>query len=133
VMELVNALYKGADDRSAQGRAVLGEGLEAAVLLLAPIVPHMTDVLWRSLGHAQSVADAAWPEADAEAMERESLTLVVQVNGKVRGRLDVAVDLDQATLERMALEEPNVQRMIAGKTVRKLVIVPGRLVNVVAN
>lgn len=133
VMELVNALYKGADDRSVQGRAVLGEGLEAAVLLLAPIVPHMTDVLWRSLGHAQSVADAAWPEADAEAMERESLTLVVQVNGKVRGRLDVAVDLDQATLERMALEEPNVQRMIAGKTVRKLVIVPGRLVNVVAN
>jgi leucyl-tRNA synthetase len=132
VMELVNALYKGVDDDSPQGRVVLAEGLDAAVLLLAPIVPHIADELWRALGHDQAVVDAAWPEADADALARDTVTLVIQVNGKVRGRLEAAVDADQATLERMALEEPNVQRMIAGKTVRKLIIVSGRLINVVA-
>jgi len=132
VMELVNTLYKAVDDDSAQGRAVLHEGLEATVLLLAPMVPHISHVLWRELGHGQPVVDAPWPQVDAAALVQDSLELVVQVNGKLRGHLQVAVDASRDAVEQAALNEPNVQRFIEGKTVRKVIVVPGRLVNVVA-
>ncbi len=133
VMELVNTLYKAADDQSPQGRAVMQEGLEAAVLILAPIVPHVTQELWQAMGHDGMVLDANWPEVDESALEQDTLELVVQVNGKVRGKVAVAADADSAAVEGAALAEGNVQRFIEGKTVRKVIVVPGRLVNVVAN
>ena len=133
VMELVNALYKGIEDDSDQGRAVLQEGLQAAVLLLAPIVPHACHRLWQELGHVTPVLDAAWPRVDESALVQDSLELVVQVNGKRRGQIQVAVDAERDVLEAAALEEPNVGRFIEGKTVRKVIVVPGRLINVVAN
>ncbi|MCK8516238.1 leucine--tRNA ligase [Methylonatrum kenyense] len=132
-MELVNALYKAIDDDSDQGRAVLQEGLESTVLLLAPIVPHVCDRLWQELGHAEPILDAAWPTVDETALLQDSLELVVQVNGKRRGQILVPVDAARDALEAAALEEPNVGRFIEGKTVRKVIVVPGRLVNVVAN
>ena len=133
VMELVNALYKGIEDDSDQGRAVLQEGLQAAVLLLAPIVPHACHRLWQELGHVTPVLDAAWPRVDESALVQDSLELVVQVNGKRRGQIQVPVDAERDVLEAAALEEPNVGRFIEGKTVRKVIVVPGRLINVVAN
>ncbi len=133
VMELVNTLYKAADDDSAQGRAVLQEGLEAAVLLLAPIVPHVTHELWQALGRDGAVVDAPWPVADPEAMAQDKLELVVQVNGKLRGHIRVPVDAARDHVEASALAEPNVQRFVNGKQVRKVIVVPGKLVNVVAN
>ncbi|MEX2337488.1 MAG: leucine--tRNA ligase, partial [Aquisalimonadaceae bacterium] len=133
VMELVNALYKVVDDTSAQGRAVLQEGLEAAVLLLAPIVPHITHALWQTLGNRQPVVDAPWPEHDPEALVQDRLELVVQVNGKLRGHIHVDADAPKDAVEQVALAEPNVQRFIDGKTIRKVIVVPGRLVNVVAS
>ena len=133
VMELVNALYKGADDASDQGRAVLQEGLESAVLLLAPIVPHVCHALWQALGHDSSLMETPWPTLDERALVQDSLELVVQVNGKRRGQIRVPVDAARDLLETAALEEPNVVRFIEGKTVRKVIVVPGRLVNVVAN
>jgi leucyl-tRNA synthetase len=131
VMELINALSRN-QDSSEQGRAVLQEGLESAVLLLAPIVPHCTDALWRALGHAaEPLLDAPWPQADKRAMVRDEVDIVVQVNGKKRAQINVAMDSPQAELEAAALAHANVQRSIGNKTVVKIVVVPGRLINVV--
>jgi leucyl-tRNA synthetase len=131
VMELVNALQKAAaaDDAT---RAVKQEGLEACVLLLAPIVPHTTEVLWEALGHAPgSLLDTPWPVADSAALVRDELNIVVQVNGKKRAELAVPADLDTASVEAAALADPQVARHLEGLTVRKVVVIPGRLVNIV--
>jgi len=132
-MELINALYKFTDgeDDSPQGRAVMQEALEAVVRTLAPIVPHITHELWQALGHAAAVIDAAWPQVDAAALVKDSVELVVQVNGKLRTRITVPAIADKETIEQAALTDDNVQRHIAGQHVRKIVIVPGRLVNIV--
>jgi leucyl-tRNA synthetase len=130
IMELMNALGR-AEDRSAQGRAIMHEALEAVVLMLAPITPHVCHVLWRELGHAEDVIDARWPEHDPGALVQHSVEIVVQVNGKLRGRVSVAADASREAIEQAALAEPNVQRFVEGQAVKKIVIVPGKLVNVV--
>ena len=130
VMELLNALTRS-DDATPQGRAVKQEAYAAITLLLCPMVPHICETLWRELGHAESVMTARWPLADAAARVRERIELVVQVNGKLRGRVAVAADADRESVENAALAEPSVQRFIEGRTVRKVVVVPGKLVNVV--
>lgn len=107
------------------------EALEVVVLMLSPIVPHVTHTLWHALGHGQAVIECGWPEVDASALVQESVELVVQVNGKVRGRISVAADAQQADIEAAASGEENVLKHITGKPVRKIIIVPGKLVNVV--
>ncbi|HEB99354.1 MAG TPA: leucine--tRNA ligase [Thiotrichales bacterium] len=130
VMELVNAIGRFGDESPA-GRAVVQEALETVVLLLAPIVPHACHALWQALGHEDAVVNARWPEADESALSQESVQIVVQVNGKVRARIQVPADADKATVEAAALADSNVQRFTEGKTVRKVIVVPGKLVNVV--
>ena len=130
VMELMNALGKF-DDRSAQGRAVMHEALEIVVLGLAPIVPHACHVLWRELGHERAVIDERWPEPDARALVRDKVEVVVQVNGKLRGRVTVPANAGEAEVREAALAEEGVQRFIDGKAIRKFVYVPGKLANVV--
>ena len=132
VMELCNEISKfsaGGD----QARAVRQEALEAAVLLLSPIVPHITHALWHRLGHDDAVVDAAWPAVDERALVKDSIELVVQINGKVRARIEAPADADKATLETMAREAPNAQKFLDGVTIRKVIVVPGKLVNIVAN
>jgi len=131
VMELTNALAKGAEDTTPNGRATLQEGLEAAVTILAPIVPHIAHSLWQALGHRDPVVDAPWPQVDEQALTRDTVALAVQVNGKLRGQVEVAADADQAACEQAALAEPNVQRFIEDKTVARVIVVPGRLINLV--
>ena len=130
VMELLNAVTRSGDS-TPQDRAVKQEAYVAITLLLSPIVPHIAESLWNALGHTGSVLKARWPAADPEALKRDSLELVVQVNGKLRGRITVPADAGQAQLEQAALNEPSVQPFVQGKTVRKIVVVQGRLVNVV--
>ena len=130
VMELLNALYKF-PDAAPQDRAVIQEALETCVLLLAPIVPHICHSLWLALGHDAAVIDCAWPEADPEALRRDEIELVVQVNGKLRGRVAVAAGADRKTAEEAALANENVQRFIEGKAIVNVIVVPGRLVNIV--
>ena len=101
--------------------------------MLSPFVPHITHVLWQSLGKTAAVVDADWPVVDDNALVQESLELVVQVNGKLRGKIQVPVDADQASIEAAARTDENVIRNLEGKTVRKVIVVPGRLVNIVAN
>jgi leucyl-tRNA synthetase len=129
-MELLNEMSRF-EDHSAQGRAVMQEALEAVVLMLSPIVPHITHTLWAALGHQQAVIDCRWPEVDETALVQESIQLVVQVNGKVRGKISVAVDAQKEEIEAAASSEENVVKHIADKPVRKIIIVPGKLVNVV--
>jgi len=129
-MELMNTLSRF-DDDSGQGRAVMQEALDAVVLMLSPIVPHITHALWYALGHQQAVVDCNWPSVDEAALVQASIALVVQVNGKVRGRIDVAPDASQEVIEAVVMDEENVQKHIADKPVRKIIVVPGKLVNVV--
>jgi leucyl-tRNA synthetase len=131
VMELVNTLYKF-DDASPQDRAVMQEALDSVVLMLAPIVPHVTHALWQALGHDGAVVDASWPALDESALARDSIELVLQVNGKLRGRVQVSVDAKTPDIEALALADENVKRFIEGKAVKKVIVVPGKLVNVVA-
>src|SRR5512139_2313338 len=130
VMELMNAVARF-DDRSPQGRAVVQEALEIVVLVLSPVVPHACHALWRELGHAGAVVDERWPEPDACALERATVEVVVQVNGKLRGRVTVPAGADEAAVREAALADANVQRFMEGKPVRKFVYVPGKLANVV--
>ncbi|MEN7343749.1 MAG: leucine--tRNA ligase [Pseudomonadota bacterium] len=130
VMELLNQVTSTNVD-SAAGQRVRQEALETAVLLLSPIVPHITHELWHALGHDNAIVDERWPSVDAEALVRDEIEIVVQVNGKLRARLQMPADAEKAALESAALTEENVKSFIADKPVRKIIVVPGRLVNIV--
>jgi len=130
VMELMNELGS-ANDGTAAGHAVTREVLEHVVLMLAPIVPHIANALWHELGYDESVAEKAWPEVDEAALVRDTVELVVQVNGKLRDRVAVAADASEEAIRETALAADNVQRHTDGKTIRKVIVVPGKLVNVV--
>jgi leucyl-tRNA synthetase len=130
VMELMNAIGRF-EDRSLQGRAVMQEALELVVLMLSPVVPHACHALWHELGHAGVLVDERWPGPDPRALERDSVEVVVQVNGKLRGRVTVPAGADEATVREAALADPNVQRFMEGRALRKFVYVPGKLANVV--
>ena len=131
VMELCNELAK-LDDAD-QSRAVLDEALKAIVLMLNPIVPHACHALWPLLGGEGDILNAPWPIVDEAALTRDSIEVVVQVNGKVRAKMSVAADATKDAIETAALEQDNVQRFLDGITVRKVIVVPGKLVNIVAN
>jgi leucyl-tRNA synthetase len=132
VMELCNELGKLDQDNS-QSQAVMDEGLRAAVLMLNPIVPHACHGLWQALGGAGDILNAPWPMVDETALSRDSIEIVVQVNGKVRAKMDAPADADKDTVETLALAQDNVQRFLENVTVRKVIVVPGKLVNIVAN
>ena len=129
-MELLNAINKF-EDSSDAGRAVEHEALEAVVIMLSPMTPHICHALWRELGHETALIDQRWPEFDESALELEMIELVVQVNGKLRGRVSVPADADKASIEQTAVADENVQRFVDGKEIRKVIVVPGRLVNIV--
>jgi len=130
VMELLNAIGRF-EDASPQGRAVVQEAFEVATISLSPIVPHVCHALWQALGHAGALIDLRWPQPDPAAVQLDTVTMVVQVNGKLRGQISVAVDASEAAIRAAALGEESVQRFVAGATPRKVVIVPRKLVNVV--
>ncbi len=101
------------------------------VLLLAPIVPHITEHIWQTLGNQGLLIDAAWPRADDSALAKSEIQLIVQVNGKLRARLSVGVDELEDDIKALALADENVSRFVADKTIKKIIVVPGRLVNIV--
>ncbi len=130
LMELRNAI--GDAQRAGQvSRAAWNEAVDNLLLLLAPIAPHITEELWQRRGHAYSIHQQPWPVWDEEIARDETITLVVQVNGKVRARIDVPADIDNAEAERIALEEENIRRYLEGQKPKKVIVVPGRLVNIV--
>jgi len=131
VMELMNSIGKF-DDRSDMSRAILQEAFESIILMLSPIVPHFCHSLWTELSPGSvSIEDQAWPEFDESALQRDELEIIVQVNGKLRGRINVPTDADRNEVEKTALADDNVKRFVDGMAIAKVIVVPGRLVNIV--
>jgi leucyl-tRNA synthetase len=125
-MKILNAL-----DEVENWNATTAEGLSILLRLLSPIAPHIAHHLWRELGFGDDVMRAPWPEPDPAALEQDEVELVVQVNGKLRGSIRVPKQADKSTIESLAMANSNVQKFVAGQNVKKVVVVPGRLVNLV--
>jgi leucyl-tRNA synthetase len=138
-MKILNALNtlpvahdtNPAPEYSALYPQLLHEGMSILLRILAPITPHVCHQLWRGLGFGESILDAPWPEPDPQALLEDEVDLVVQVNGKKRGDVRVPRDADRKAIETIVLADPAVQRHVEGQAVKKVVVVPGRLVNVV--
>ncbi|WBF67497.1 leucine--tRNA ligase [Desulfovibrio subterraneus] len=135
VMELVNDLYLAKDKlrEDENGRIVLSSAVSTVLALMAPMTPHLCEELWQAIGHDTRLAFAPWPTYNEEAMVKDVVTVVVQVNGKVRARLEVPADADQEAVKTLALNDENVAKHVEDLTVRKVIVIPGKLVNVVAN
>jgi leucyl-tRNA synthetase len=129
-MELVNTLSKFVDD-SDNGKAIRQEALEAIVLMLAPIVPHICHQLWLDLGHQQAVLGVAWPQVDESALEQDTIELVIQVNGKLRSKISVSITASSEEIQAQALNDELALRFIDGKPIRKVIVVPKKLINIV--
>ena len=132
VMELTNATSKFSGN-SEQDRAVLREALEVTILLISPIAPHITHSIWKSLGHTQPIIQAKWPKVDETALIKDSLTFIIQINGKVRSKLEVAPNMSNEEIQTLALEQPNITKFINNKDINKIIVVPNKLVNIVTN
>jgi leucyl-tRNA synthetase len=126
-MKILNAIERLPDP----GNATATEGLSILIRLLSPITPHIGHHLWRELGFGEDVMRAPWPETDAAALEQDEVELVVQVNGKLRGSIRVPKSADKEAIQVLAVANSNVQKFISGQAIKKIVVVPGRLVNLV--
>ena len=135
VMELVNTMYITREKMgSTEGdRRVFSSAMATVITLLSPIIPHVCEELWSRLGHSTALPDEPWPQWDKEATAQDTVTVALQVNGKLRGTVDIPAGADKAAMEEAALADCSVQRHTAGLTIRKVVVVPGKLVNIVAN
>ena len=129
-MELLNALSKLSVE-TVTARGLRQESLDAIVLMLSPIIPHVCDELWQALGHQGELVQAPWPNFDAAALVLDEVQMVIQVNGKLRAKITVAADADKESIEKLALSEDNVKKYIDEKPIRKVIIVPKKLVNIV--
>ena len=134
LMELVNELYafQEGGSKGPASSAVVREALEALVLMLSPFTPHLCEELWEALGHTQGVVAAGWPAFDPEVARADEVVVPVQVNGRVRARLTVAAGTAPAELETLALQDPQVVPHISNKDIARVIVVPGKLVNIVA-
>ncbi|MCK5529315.1 MAG: class I tRNA ligase family protein, partial [Kiritimatiellae bacterium] len=133
IMELANAIdaAKINSNSTDQQKAVYRKAIETVVLLISPFTPHIAEELWGILGHEPSILNADWPVVDKAALVRDEIQYVIQINGKVKGHIMMSTDSDRAVVEKAALAEESIQANIADKTVRKVIVVPGRLVNIV--
>ncbi len=133
VMELFNHMSSQALEEAADqiDDGVLSEAVDTVLLLLSPMVPHFTAEMWQRCGHSSDIESRPWPQYDTNAARDELLTIVVQVNGKVRSRLEVAADVDDETLKERALDDEKVQRFLEGNPVKKVIVVKKKLVNIV--
>ena len=132
VMEMINTLSRH-ELKNDNDQAIMHEGVETAVLLLSPIVPHITDALWIELGYSEPLIDAAWPKSDPAVLEQKEIEMVVQINGKLRGKITVTKNVRQKQIENQAVEDEKVKRYLAGKTIKKIIVIPERLVNIVVS
>ena len=133
-MELLNAVSKFSEKQSGEiDRLVVQEALEFSVLMLAPIVPHFSHAAWSHLGHDGAAMDARWPMVDSSALEQDSMLIVLQVNGKLRSKVEVPKDIAKSDLEELALSDEAIKRFTSEGTVRKVIVVPNKLVNIVVN
>lgn len=134
-MELVNEIYSLKDKlvETEEGRFALSSAFSTVLAVLSPIAPHICEELWGHVGYGGSIAEVAWPEFDETALVTDELLIIIQVNGKMRGKLSVPASASKDEIEKTALGHENVTKHTDGKTIRKVIVVPGKLVNIVAN
>ncbi len=133
IMELMNNLSKAALATD-EDKAVMNEGIRAIILMLTPIVPHLSHQLWQTINNGKTnVEDELWPVVDSSALVEDEKLIIVQVNGKVRAKITIAANAPQDEVEKLALAQEHVNKFVEGNTIRKIIYVPGRLVNIVAN
>jgi leucyl-tRNA synthetase len=135
IMELVNELYHYTSEkkRSDQNMVLLKEGIENLIILTAPFAPHLCEELWSRLDNKPSVFDQKWPQYDPEALRQEEIIWVIQINGKIRERATASIDMSKQEAEEFALKCGRVPELLAGKKIRKVIVVPRKLINIVAN
>jgi len=135
IMELVNALFTETGENAGEivEPDVIRESVESILLLLAPMVPHFCEELWQLTGHIRPLSETPWPEFDTQAAKDDEITLVVQVNGKVRSRLLVPADQDSEELKKKALADQKVRKFIGDKEIRKTIVVKNKLINIVVS
>ncbi|HEX5772577.1 MAG TPA: class I tRNA ligase family protein, partial [Nocardioidaceae bacterium] len=133
VMELVNVTRKAIDSGCGPADPAVREATEAVAVMLSLVAPYTAEEMWQRLGHEPTVARAGWPSVDESLLVQDSITAVVQIQGKLRAKLEVSPDISEADLEAMALAEPVIQRSLEGKTVRKVIVRAPKLVNIVAS
>ena len=133
IMELTNDVYRNLESRPERPEAwrALREAVETIVLLISPFTPHAAEEMWEMLGHRGGLIRVEWPSYDPTIAAQETITLVLQVNGKVRSRIAIPADLQEDELRQLALEDEKVRSLTTGRTVERVVVVPKRLVNVV--
>ena len=129
-MELLNSVGKF-DDDSATGIAIRQETFENMVLMLSPIIPHLCHQLWQDLGHDSVIIDCPWPQHDEAALVQETIEMVIQVNGKLRGKMQLSADSEKAVCEALAFKNEQVRRYIDDRPIKKVIVVPNKLVNIV--
>ncbi|WP_066636411.1 leucine--tRNA ligase [Desulfolucanica intricata] len=133
IMELVNGLYHYRDKVAEPDRdpAILREAVETLLILLAPFAPHITEELWTGIGHQESVHTRNWPVYDPQALEEDEITIVIQINGKVRDRMAIPANMSKEDMQEHVMQQPRVKELLSGREVRKIIPVPGKLVNIV--
>lgn len=132
-MKMLNALQAVSRFEQESEQQALHESMAILIRVLGLITPHISHALWQELGYAGDILDSSWPQVDESALVRDTITLAVQVNGKLRGEINIPADADKASIEQAALNSPNAQRFVADKTVRKIIVVPGKLANIVCS
>lgn len=130
IMELVNEMYKYKESGAVNPK-LLGAAIENLVLILSPFTPHICEEMWEQLGHDTSVYEQSWPECDERALVKDTIEVVVQINGKVKEKMLIAADLNKAEFEKLAMENEKIKTLISGKNVVKVIAVPGKLINIV--
>ena len=132
-MEFFNAIGAAKDEllQDDTGKKVLASAFTTMVILLSPMMPHLCGEIWEATGHTQDLSTLSWPEADSAALVRDEITVIIQINGKLRARLNMPPDADQKAMEKAALAEPGVAKFLENTPVRKVIVVPGKLVNIV--
>jgi leucyl-tRNA synthetase len=131
LMELVNEMYAFGDSARPQNASVMREAVEALVIMISPFAPHMAEELWEMTGHERGLSKASWPSFDEAVAKADEIVVPVQVNGKLRSRLTMPADTPESELRERALADPAVRPHIEGKTIKSVVIVKGKLINVV--
>jgi leucyl-tRNA synthetase len=133
IMELVNLILQVLDGRTADPTVwpVVREAVEAAIVISSPMVPHICEELWSILGHQELLLNTGWPKWDAQALKAEEMLIVVQINGKLRSKITAPADATDEELEDIALKDSRIKDFIEGKQVRKVIVVPKKLINVV--
>jgi leucyl-tRNA synthetase len=132
LMELVNEMYAFGSPARQQSASVMREAIDALIVMISPFAPHTAEELWEMTGHTGGLANATWPSFDEAVAKADQVVVPVQVNGKLRSRLTVAADMPESELRERALSDPAVRSHIDGKTIKSVVIVKGKLINVVA-